>query len=121
MKINKNTMKSDEKATFELRGLYEKYGYSRFKTGKFEEYELYVRNKDFIAADSIITFSDTNGKLMALKPDLTLSIVKNYRYIPGICGKVYYSENIYRCIENHPCVPGGPADRLGMHGGYRYI
>ena len=24
MKINKNTMKSDEKATFELRGLYEK-------------------------------------------------------------------------------------------------
>ena len=99
MKINKNTMKSDEKATFELRGLYEKYGYSRFKTGKFEEYELYVRNKDFIAADSIITFSDTNGKLMALKPDLTLSIVKNYRYIPGYVEKVYYSENIYRASK----------------------
>ena len=80
-----------------------------------------MRNKDFIAADSIITFSDTNGKLMALKPDLTSLIVKNYRYIPGYVEKVYYSENIYRASKNHPCVPGDSADRLGMHGGYRYI
>ncbi len=96
MRINRSVMRSDEKATFELRGLYERYGYCRFKTGKFEEYELYVRNKDFIAADSIITFSDMSGKLMALKPDLTLSIVKNYHYVPGFVEKVYYSENIYR-------------------------
>lgn len=100
MRINRDTMKSDEKATFELRGLYQEYGYSQFKAGKFEEYELYVRNKDFIAADSIITFSDVNGKLMALKPDLTLSIVKNYRRVPGYVEKVYYSENIYRASKS---------------------
>lgn len=93
-------MKSDEKATFELRALYQQYGYRQFKMGKFEEYDLYVRNKDFIASDSIITFSGNNGKLMALKPDLTLSIVKNYRHCPDYVEKVYYSENIYRAQKD---------------------
>ena len=112
MKINKNTMKSDEKATFELRGLYEKYGYSRFKTGKFEEYELYVRNKDFIAADSIITFSDTNGKLMALKPDLTQAAGKRRAskrtFLRSISGErsVFYPNAGQKCgklFEKPPC------------------
>lgn len=96
MKINQNIMKSEERATFQLRSLYQQYGYRQFKMGKFEEYELYVRNKDFIASDSIITFNDAGGKLMALKPDLTLSIVKNYHPVEGYVEKVYYSENIYR-------------------------
>ncbi len=96
MKINQNIMKSEERATFQLRSLYQQYGYRQFKMGKFEEYELYVRNKDFIASDSIITFNDPGGKLMALKPDLTLSIVKNYHPAEGYVEKVYYSENIYR-------------------------
>lgn len=100
MKISKKIMKSDEKATLELRNLYRQYGYRQFKMGKFEEYDLYVRNKDFIASDSIITFNDINGKLMALKPDLTLSIVKNYRHCPGYVEKVYYSENIYRASKD---------------------
>jgi len=99
MKISRNLMKSDERATFALRNLYQKYGYRQFKMGKFEEYDLYVRNKDFIQADSIITFND-NGKLMALKPDLTLSIVKNYHHTPGYVEKVYYSENIYRASKS---------------------
>jgi restriction endonuclease S subunit len=62
---------------------------------KFEEYDLYSKNKDFLVSDSVITFTDTNGKLMALKPDVTLSIVKNSdREIKGVeNGKnVYYSE-----------------------------
>ena len=36
---------------------------------KFEEYDFYAVNKDFLVSDSVITFTDTNGKLMALKPD----------------------------------------------------
>lgn len=96
MRIDRNRMNTEEKAMLELHSLYQKFGYSRYKMGKFEEYDLYVRNKDFIPTESIITFNDMNGKLMALKPDLTLSIVKNYRHIPGFVQKVYYSENIYR-------------------------
>lgn len=61
---------------YRLRGLYERYGYRRFKMSKFEEYDLYVRNKDFLVSDRMITFTDARGILMALKPDVTLSIIK---------------------------------------------
>ena len=85
-----------EQMIFDLRDMYANYGYSQFKIRKFEEYELYVKNKDFLDSVNIITFTDTNGRLMALKPDVTLSVVKNCRDIPGIVQKVYYNENIYR-------------------------
>ena len=79
-----------------LCGLYGSFGYSRYKMNKFEEYDLYARNKDFLVADRVITFTDTNGKLMALKPDVTLSIAKNSRDVPGAVNKLYYDENVYR-------------------------
>ena len=89
-------LKREEKAIFYLRSLFEQHGYSQFKMNKFEEYDLYVRNKDFLISDGIITFTDTNGKLLALKPDVTLSIIKNFRHTPGVCSKLYYNENVYR-------------------------
>ena len=89
-------LKPEERVLFALRGLYQKYGYSQFKMSKFEEYDLYVRNKDFLISDGIITFTDTDGRLMALKPDVTLSIIKNARRMPGCVQKLYYSENVYR-------------------------
>ena len=96
MKLDLDVVKNDERAIFELRSLYEGYGYSRYKMSKFEEYDLYVRNKDFLVSDNIITFTDTNGKLMALKPDVTLSIIKNSTDNINSVSKVYYNENVYR-------------------------
>ena len=63
MRIDRNRMNTEEKAMLELHSLYQKFGYSRYKMGKFEEYDLYVRNKDFIPTESIITFNDMNGKV----------------------------------------------------------
>lgn len=94
--IEDKILKSEEKAVFALRSLYRKYGYLPYKMRKFEEYELYIRNKDFLVSDRIITFNDTSGKLLALKPDVTLSIIKNGEDIPGYKQKVYYNENVYR-------------------------
>ena len=96
MIIDTDNLKYDEQAVFLLRSLYSKYGYKQYKMRKFEEYDLYVRNKDFLISDSVITFTDTNGKLMALKPDVTLSIVKNTKDSEGSVQKVYYDENVYR-------------------------
>ncbi len=79
-----------------LRSLYAENGYTQFRMSKFEEYELYMKNKEFLASGGIITFTDTNGKLLALKPDVTLSIVKNSKDIPQGIQKVFYSENVYR-------------------------
>lgn len=94
--LDKKLLKSEEKAIYELRSLYGKYGYLPYKMSKFEEYDLYVKNKDFLVSDSIITFNDTNGKLLALKPDVTLSIIKNGVDEKGVKQKLYYNENVYR-------------------------
>ena len=80
-----------------LRRVFENAGYRRYKMSKFEEYDLYADNKDFLASKSVITFTDLDGRLMALKPDVTLSIVKNFR--EGGDEKVYYHENVYRGFE----------------------
>ena len=58
-------LRSRELAVFNLRGLYKKYGFLPYKMSKFEEYDLYVKNKDFLVSDNIITFTDTDGKLLA--------------------------------------------------------
>ena len=96
MTMDNTMLKSGEQAIFELRALYQRYGYTPFKMSKFEEYDLYVQNKDFLVGDGVITFNDTDGKLLALKPDVTLSIIKNSRDGEGITSKVYYNENVYR-------------------------
>lgn len=96
MQVKSAVLKNDEKAILGLREMYRKYGYSQYKMSKFEPYDLYVRNKDFLVSENIITFTDTSGKLMALKPDVTLSIIKNSDDAADYVQKVYYDENVYR-------------------------
>ncbi len=89
-------LSSDEKAVYALRSIYKNYGYEQYRMSKFEEYDLYAKNKDFLVSESVITFTDTDGKLMALKPDVTLSIIKNNKDVKDDVKKVYYNEHVYR-------------------------
>ena len=100
MNIDMNVLDPLEKLTYALRTLYMGAGYARYRMGKFEEYDFYSRNKDFLISDSMITFVDTNGRLMALKPDVTLAIVKNLRDDPETLQKLCYDENVYRVSRN---------------------
>ncbi|MBQ8758571.1 MAG: ATP phosphoribosyltransferase regulatory subunit, partial [Clostridia bacterium] len=93
---NDNVFEKDERAMFALRKLYSSYGYTKYRMSKFEEYDFYAKNKGFLISDNILTFTDADGKLMALKPDVTLSIVKNSKDSEGAVQKVYYNENVYR-------------------------
>ena len=96
MNFNNTVLKDEERIAFTLRELYTRYGFLQYKMSKFEEYDLYAKNRDFLVSDNIITFTDTNGRLMALKPDVTLSIVRNTKDIDGYVNKVFYNENVYR-------------------------
>ena len=96
MNVSDKILRKDEKAVFNLRELYELHGYKRFRMSKFEEYDLYVENKNFLVSENILSFHDLNGKLMALKPDVTLSIVKNIKEDSEGAQKLYYNENVYR-------------------------
>ena len=88
-------LRREEKITLALRALYEQYGFRKYRMGKFEEFELYMENKNFLKNPNIITFHDLDGRLMALKPDVTLSIAKNTRASQHSAEKVYYLENVY--------------------------
>ena len=96
MEINEAILEEKERTGFLLRELFHRHGFSRYRMGKFEEYDLYSRNKDFLMSDGVITFTDTGGRLMALKPDVTLSMVKNLRDCGEGLQKLYYHENVYR-------------------------
>lgn len=88
--------KSEETIVSDLRRLFRQYGYRQYKMSKFEEYDLYVENKRFLVSDNVITFTDLDGHLRALKPDVTLSIAKNASVDASTAQKLYYHENVYR-------------------------
>ena len=90
-----NNLRADERISISLRAMYRQYGYLPYKVSKFEEYDLYMRNKAFLMSDNVLAFSDMDGKLMALKPDVTLSIIKNTKD-EGDQLKVCYAEQVYR-------------------------
>lgn len=99
-------LRREEQAIYRLRALYQSYGFRPYKMNKFEEYDLYARNKSFLQSEQILTFTDTDGRLMALKPDVTLSIIKNAKETSGL-QKLCYNETVYR-----------PS---GAYGGFREI
>lgn len=96
MKQFLDNLKKDEQVSLLLRRLYEHFGYKKYKMSKFEEYGLYLENKDFLTSDQIITFQNADGRLLALKPDVTLSIVKNTNATKRQTEKLYYIENVFR-------------------------
>lgn len=96
MSFSEKVLKNNERAIYDLRSLYREYGYSLFKVSKFEEYDLYAHNKSFLVSNNILSFTDTNGKLLALKPDVTLSIIKNISDKDMCTHKLCYNETVYR-------------------------
>lgn len=96
MKQAEMLLKKEEQVIFSLRALFEQYGYKKFKMSKFEEYDFYADNRSFLSSETILTFTGLDGKLLALKPDVTLSIVKNTKGSKDNAERVYYNENVYR-------------------------
>jgi len=95
MEYLKDILGYEEQIIMQLRKLYSDFGFSQYRMSRFEEYELYAANKAFLPSGDILTFTDGSGRLMALRPDVTLSIVK-YIKDDGNLKKLYYNENVYR-------------------------
>ena len=97
--MQKFRLKPEEIAALNLRGLYSDYGYTFYRMSRFEEYDFYADKKDFLISKAVLTFTDADGKLMALRPDVTLSIIKHIRNTDGV-QKFFYDEKIYRVPRN---------------------
>lgn len=89
-----SVLRPEEQIALHLRGLYQWHGFQLYHLSSFEEYGLYSQNKNYLDESQVITFTGGDGRIMALKPDITLSIVKNTP--PGETRKVYYNEDVYR-------------------------
>ena len=89
-------LRRDEQVLFDLRALYQRSGYTRYRMSRFEEYDLYAAYKDFLSSGSVITFTDTDGRLLALKPDITLSLVRSVKDGGDTPQKRWYQETVYR-------------------------
>lgn len=96
MEVHLETLRKSEQVSYRLRSIYEQYGYEKFRMGKFEAYDFYTEHKDFLSSGQILTFTDLSGKLMALKPDVTMSIVKRTHAALEQPERLYYNESIYR-------------------------
>lgn len=96
MSVSKGECFRLENAIYELGRLYEQYGYQKYKMSKFEEYGLYLENMSFLPSRRLLSFTGPDGRLMALKPDVTLSIAKNAQQNPSEPEKLYYTETVYR-------------------------
>ncbi|MDI9519788.1 MAG: ATP phosphoribosyltransferase regulatory subunit [Bacillota bacterium] len=93
--FKKELFTQKEILSFELRELFSSQGYSLYQMKTFEPYSYYLKNMDFLSSKNILYFTDRDGTLMALKPDITLSIIKNLDTAVDK-HKLYYSENVYR-------------------------
>ena len=83
----------------DIRKMYDSYGYKRISLPSFEEYDLYNENKDFIDRN-VLTVMSPNGKLLALRPDITLSVAKKISKDQSLkYSKIYYQENTYNLTK----------------------
>ena len=96
MEIQLQNFTPAEQATFRLRALYEQAGYRKYRCSRFEEYALYQEYRRFLSDAQVVTFTDLDGKLRAIKPDVTLSIAKTAQPAPGACKRFYYNEEVCR-------------------------
>ena len=94
-----STLSKEDSLTYELSMLYKQWGYKEYRMAKFEEYSFYSDNRDFLSSKGILAFNNSDGKLMALKPDITLSIVKNAKITDALT-KLYYNESVFRMTES---------------------
>lgn len=99
MSVSLDGLRPRDLVPLQLSLAFEADGYQKYRMSRFEEYSLYRKNQGFLASNQIISFTDLDGRLMALKPDVTLSIVKNAQPATGECSKYYYSETVYRPSE----------------------
>jgi ATP phosphoribosyltransferase regulatory subunit len=96
IELDAGVLDDELRIALELRQLYFENGFSRSKIGKFERYDLYREHKDFLVCENVISFSDTDGSLLALKPDVTLSIISGFDDSASKVQKVYYDEDVFR-------------------------
>lgn len=88
-----------------IKNIFLSFGYSEIKTPTFESYDLYQSITGTVKPDSMIKIIDPSGKILVMRPDVTIPITKMQvsadSPIPLSKQRLFYIENIFRLSEGH--------------------
>lgn len=98
MTIDGSLLRSREKAILALRHVFQQFEYHPYPKLRWEDYDFYAQHKAFLQNTPILSFHDYDGRLLALRPDVTLSLVRRYQP-DGLIQKWSYEETVYRVPE----------------------
>jgi ATP phosphoribosyltransferase regulatory subunit len=91
--MKNNLLQDEQYYAIKLKELYLKYGFEEYKLSGLEEYSLYSAHENFLSWKEVAAFN-VGGKLLALRPDVTLSVIKNVQ--ASDTKKLFYDEKVYR-------------------------
>ncbi len=86
---------NEEELILSLNRLYSLYGYRHIRSECFEDFSLFLENRDFLLCKNVIAFPGKDGKLLSLRPDVTLSLIKHLKSSDKK-QKLFYNENVFR-------------------------
>ncbi|WP_188456073.1 ATP phosphoribosyltransferase regulatory subunit [Virgibacillus oceani] len=75
------------------------YGYQQIQTPTFEQYDLYKTITGTVNRDEMIKVIDPTGKVLVLRPDVTIPITRiiaTNKQIPSGEKRFYYISNVFR-------------------------
>ncbi|MBY7142244.1 ATP phosphoribosyltransferase regulatory subunit [Virgibacillus sp. NKC19-3] len=79
-----------------LRTRFTTYGYKQIRTSTFESYDLYADFPGTVNKDEMIKVIDTSGKVMVLRPDVTIPISRMTALNSTNHPRVFYVLDVFR-------------------------
>jgi len=82
-----------------LTGLFRRYGFSEVMTPGLEFYDMFVGDQQVVAEQEMYKLTDSSGRLLAVRPDVTLPIARLVS--ARLSGaplplRLYYAQDVYR-------------------------
>ncbi|MDR1272453.1 MAG: ATP phosphoribosyltransferase regulatory subunit [Clostridiales Family XIII bacterium] len=93
-----------KKITGELEKLFEAEGYRQVRTPGLEFLDVFASNADYYPKEAMFKFSDSKGRLVAMRPDNTVPIVRmTATKLKGasLPIKLYYIQEVFRRQQEH--------------------
>ncbi|WP_106494992.1 ATP phosphoribosyltransferase regulatory subunit [Lentibacillus sp. Marseille-P4043] len=100
-----NEFEKKEQLLAKIKARFSTYGYRHVQTSAFEQYDLYQTTTGTIDTDEMIKVIDPNGKVLVLRPDVTIPItrmVATGNQLNPSEERLYYISTVFRNLAMQP-------------------
>ena len=95
---------SEKKIIRKLETVFENDGYRQVRTPGLEFLSVFASNSEYFPQESMYKFSDSKGRMVAVRPDSTIPIARLTSTKLQGCDlpiRLYYAQNVFRTQEEH--------------------